>query len=220
MKDSLISPDSACSPYVLRANRPAHATGDQDELDLTVSVGLSLSKGLCKIASDYRKPNGFTAVRGRHIHLFLQRIPTEEVWGLGPNSVQMLQKYGVHTAYDFVQRPENGSINFSTNLIAKSGTNCKGKAFTSQPRTQTNVSIDWQRKTFSTPSRDPQFVYAKLVVMLNQLLLKCDDISIERQVIFHSGIVTIDSVDLAFGLLEQRILPKRFFQLFDASLIS
>ena len=77
----------------------------QDELDLTVSVGLSLSKGLCKIASDYRKPNGFTAVRGRHIHLF-QRIPTEEVSGLGPNSVQMLQKYGVHTAYDFVQRPE------------------------------------------------------------------------------------------------------------------
>ena len=118
----------------------------QDELDLTVSVGLSLSKGLCKIASDYRKPNGFTAVRGRHIHLFLQRIPTEEVWGLGPNSVQMLQKYGVHTAYDFVQRPEK----WVNKLLHKPGREIwheqRGKAFCQSTRNSTNVSIDWQGK--------------------------------------------------------------------------
>ncbi|MBT8043060.1 MAG: DNA polymerase IV, partial [Pontiella sp.] len=76
------------------------------ELDLTVSIGLSLSKGLCKIASDYRKPHGLTAVRGRHIHLFLKRIPLEDVWGFGPNSVQLLRKHGLQTAYDFVRRPE------------------------------------------------------------------------------------------------------------------
>lgn len=37
------------------------------ELDITVSVGLSLTKSLAKIASDYRKPQGITAVKGKHI---------------------------------------------------------------------------------------------------------------------------------------------------------
>ena len=76
------------------------------ELDLTVSVGLSLSKSLCKIASDYRKPSGFTSINGKSILPFLKLISTEEVWGLGKNSVQLLAKYGIHTAYDFIERPE------------------------------------------------------------------------------------------------------------------
>ena len=45
----------------------------QQESDLTVSSGLSLTKCLAKIASDYRKPNGITAKRGKHIHLSLKR---------------------------------------------------------------------------------------------------------------------------------------------------
>ena len=76
------------------------------ELDLSVSVGLSLSKGLSKIASDFRKPHGFTAVRGRHISAFLQRVMLPDVWGIGPNSVELLHKYGLKTAYDFTERPE------------------------------------------------------------------------------------------------------------------
>ncbi len=145
----------------------------QDELDLTVSVGLSLSKGLCKIASDYRKPNGFTAVRGRHIHLFLQRIPTKEVWGLGPNSVQMLQKYGVHTAYDFVQRPEK----WVDKLLHKPGREIwhelRGKSLlpVNPEPTRAYQSIG-KGKTFSAPSRDPQFVYAKLVRNVESAFIK------------------------------------------------
>jgi DNA polymerase-4/DNA polymerase V len=135
-----------------------------EELDLTVSVGLSLSKGLCKIASDFRKPHGFTAVRGRHIPLFLERVATEDVWGLGPSSVQMLAKYGVHTAYDFVQRPEK----WIDKLLHKPGREIwhelRGKSLLPvdpEPK-QTYQSIG-KGKTFSSPSRDTQFIYAKLV---------------------------------------------------------
>ncbi len=134
------------------------------ELDLTVSVGLSLSKGLCKIASDYRKPNGVTVVRGRHIHLFLQRIKLEEVWGFGPNTVQLLGKHGLRTAYDFVQRPEK----WAQKLLGKPGLEIWHELrgvnllpVTPNPK-PANVSLG-KGKTFSAPSADKDFVYAKLV---------------------------------------------------------
>tara|TARA_E500000178_G_scaffold351672_2_gene413321 strand:- start:9990 stop:11300 length:1311 start_codon:yes stop_codon:yes gene_type:complete len=144
-----------------------------EELDLTVSVGLSLTKGLCKIASDYRKPHGFTAVRGRHIHLFLQRIPTEEVWGLGPNSVQMLQKYGVHTAYDFVQRPEK----WVDRLLHKPGREIwhelRGQSLLPvNPEPKRAYHSLGKGKTFSSPSRDTQFIYAKLVRNVESAFIK------------------------------------------------
>jgi len=134
------------------------------ELDLTVSVGLSLSKGLCKIASDYRKPNGITVVRGRHIHLFLPRIPLEEVWGFGRNTVELLRKHGLQTAWDFVQRPEK----WAHKLLGKPGLEIWHELrgvnllpVTPNPK-PANVSIG-KGKTFTSPSSDQQFVYAKLV---------------------------------------------------------
>ncbi|VGO14322.1 DNA polymerase IV [Pontiella desulfatans] len=143
------------------------------ELDLTVSVGLSLSKGLCKIASDYRKPHGFTAVRGRHIHLFLQRIPLEEVWGFGRNTVALLQKHGLHTAYDFVLRPST----WAQKMLGKPGLEIWHELrgvnllpVTPNPK-PANVCIG-KGKTFTTPSADKEFVYAKLVRNVESAFIK------------------------------------------------
>jgi DNA polymerase-4 len=143
------------------------------ELDLTVSVGLSLSKGLCKIASDYRKPHGITVVRGRHIHLFLKRIPLNEVWGFGPNTVQLLRKHGLETAYDFVQRPEK----WAHKLLGKPGLEIWHELrgvnllpVTPNPK-PANVCIG-KGKTFTTPSPDKAFVYAKLVRNVESAFIK------------------------------------------------
>ncbi len=143
------------------------------ELDLTVSVGLSLSKGLCKIASDYRKPNGITAVQGRHIHIFLKRIPLEEVWGFGHNTVQLLRKHGLQTALDFVQRPEK----WTGKMLGKPGREIWHElrgvnllAVTPDPK-PAKVSLG-KGKTFTTPSTDKAFVYAKLVRNVESAFIK------------------------------------------------
>lgn len=145
----------------------------QQELDLTVSIGLSLSKGLCKIASDYRKPKGLTAVQGKHIHLFLQRIPLNEVWGFGPNTVQLLRKYGLQTAFDFIQRPEQ----WAGKLLGKPGREIWHELrgvnllpVTTNPK-PANVSIG-KGKTFTTPSSDKAFIYAKLVRNVESAFIK------------------------------------------------
>lgn len=145
----------------------------QNELDLTVSVGLSLSKGLCKIASDYRKPNGITAVQGKHIHLFLQRIPLEEVWGFGRNTVALLKKHGLHTAYDFVQRPEKWAQKLLGKLGLEIWHELRGVNLlpvTPAPK-PANISIG-KGKTFTTPSSDKEFVYAKLVRNVESAFIK------------------------------------------------
>lgn len=143
------------------------------ELDIGVSIGLSLSKGLAKLASTFRKPYGFTAVAGHHIHLFLQRTPLEKVWGFGPNTVHLLRKHGLTTAYDFVMRPES----WVERRLGKVGREIRmelrgDSVLTVDPEEKSAYATVSKCKTFSTPSRDRDFIYAKLVRNVESALIK------------------------------------------------
>jgi len=134
------------------------------ELDITVSIGLSLTKSLAKMASDYRKPNGITAVNGRHIHLFLQRMPLEEVWGIGPSAQRLLNKYGIRTAYDFALKDEK----WVRSMLHKPGWEIRQELRGQMVR---KVNIEdrappvsiMKGKTFSAPSKERDYIYAKLI---------------------------------------------------------
>lgn len=75
------------------------------ELGLTVSLGLSTTKVLAKIASKHNKPDGMTIIRGREIGAYLKDLPLEKVWGIGHATAQRLGKLGVHTALDLARLP-------------------------------------------------------------------------------------------------------------------
>jgi nucleotidyltransferase/DNA polymerase involved in DNA repair len=134
------------------------------ELGITVSVGLSLSKSLAKLCSKFRKPNGFTPVCGRHIHLLLRRTPLEKVWGFGVNTTNLLQKYGLRTAYDFVMRPER----WVRGLLHKPGhelwRELRGESVLpiASEALPPRFSIV-RSKTFAPPSSDRAFVSAALL---------------------------------------------------------
>lgn len=143
------------------------------ELDLTVSVGLSLTKCLAKIASDYRKPNGITAVQGRHIHLFLQRVPLADVWGIGPSAQQLLGKYGIRTAFDFVLRDER----WVRKMLHKPGWEI-WQELRGRPVKKLEIGARpppasiMKGKTFSAPSSDPAYIYAKLIRNLESAFIR------------------------------------------------
>ena len=145
----------------------------RSELDITVSVGLSLSKSLAKLASKFRKPRGFTAVAGHHIHLFLERIPLEKVWGFGPNTTSLLKKHGLKTALDFVLRPEKWAEHLMGKVGKEMWNELRGcpvhAVMTEEKSTYYTVS---KTKTFSAPSRNGEFVYAKLVRNLESAFIK------------------------------------------------
>ena len=145
----------------------------QKELDLSVSIGISLTKCLAKLGSDFRKPHGITAVAGRHIHLFLRRISLEDVWGFGPNTVRLLRKYGLQTAADFIASPEI----WARKMLGKPGADIWNELrgtyvypVTTETR-HTYLSIG-KGKTFTTPSADPDFVHAKLLRNLESSFIK------------------------------------------------
>jgi DNA polymerase-4/DNA polymerase V len=79
----------------------------ESSLGLTVSVGISLTKSLAKLASSFKKPSGLTVVDGLMIEEFLAKIPVEEIWGVGENTASYLQKLGIRTVFDFANQNED-----------------------------------------------------------------------------------------------------------------
>lgn len=139
-------------------------TAIYEELDLSVSVGVSLSKGLAKLCSKFRKPNGFTAVPGRYIHILLQRTPLETVWGFGPNTVNLLHKLGYRTAYDFVCQTER----WAGRLLHKPGrelwNELRGNSvWKVTPEEKSTYTTILKSKTFTPASSDRELVFAKLM---------------------------------------------------------
>ena len=75
------------------------------ELGITVSIGISTTRILAKIASEMNKPNGSTIIPGRRISNFLREVPIGDVPGIGKNRQHMMKKMNIKTAHDFACTP-------------------------------------------------------------------------------------------------------------------
>jgi DNA polymerase-4 len=64
---------------------------------LTVSVGISGTKYVAKVASDLRKPDGLTVVRPDRAREFLAPLPVRRLWGVGPKTEERLLAAGYTT---------------------------------------------------------------------------------------------------------------------------
>jgi len=71
---------------------------------LPVSVGISLTKTLAKMASDKNKPRGLKLVLKEGLESFLKESSVSEVSGIGAKLFERLVPLGINTAFDFVSR--------------------------------------------------------------------------------------------------------------------
>ena len=78
----------------------------QNELGLTVSVGVAPCRFVAKIASDMRKPDGLTVIEPGEVVDTLAPLPIERMWGVGPRTAPRLHAMGVHTFADLQRRSE------------------------------------------------------------------------------------------------------------------
>jgi DNA polymerase-4 len=69
----------------------------EDEVGITVSVGLSYCKFLAKIASDFEKPRGFSVIGEAEALSFLRDKPVTMIWGVGKAFAATLEKDGIRT---------------------------------------------------------------------------------------------------------------------------
>lgn len=87
----------------LRLFGPAEIIGRRIQAEIRVetglgaSVGIAANKFVAKVASDLRKPNGFVVVLPGQESGFLQALPIERLWGVGPKTAGRLRRMGLTT---------------------------------------------------------------------------------------------------------------------------
>ena len=67
----------------------------EDEIGITVSVGLSYCKFLAKVASDLEKPRGFSVIGEAEAIGFLKTMPVTTIWGVGKAFAATLERDGI-----------------------------------------------------------------------------------------------------------------------------
>ncbi|MEQ9081433.1 MAG: DNA polymerase IV [Sandaracinaceae bacterium] len=76
------------------------------ETHLTASAGVAPNKFVAKIASDQDKPDGLTVVRDGEVFAFLEPLPIERMWGVGPKAAERLRHLGYGTLGDLARADE------------------------------------------------------------------------------------------------------------------
>ena len=72
----------------------------RDELALTASAGVAPNKFLAKIACGWNKPDGLTVIAPERVEAFLQELPVEALWGVGPVTAKKLRSVGIKRLVD------------------------------------------------------------------------------------------------------------------------
>jgi len=67
---------------------------------LTASAGVAPNKFLAKIASGWKKPDGLTVIAPERVETFLQKLPVDALWGVGPVTAQRLRDRGIERLVD------------------------------------------------------------------------------------------------------------------------
>ena len=143
------------------------------ELGITVSVGLSITKVLAKVASKHQKPAGMTVIKGRDIAQYLNNLPVEKIWGIGPATTNYLAKLGIRTALAFAQLPEKTVREKFTKPGVEIWQELRGDSVypvTSEEKSS-YASIS-KTKTFTPPTSDADYLFAQLMRNMESACIK------------------------------------------------
>jgi DNA polymerase-4 len=67
----------------------------RERTGLTASAGVAPNKFLAKIASAWKKPDGLTVIAPERVESFLQKLPVDALWGVGPVTAKRLHERGL-----------------------------------------------------------------------------------------------------------------------------
>ncbi|GHV08699.1 DNA polymerase IV [Bacteroidia bacterium] len=77
-----------------------------EKTGLTASAGVSFNKFLAKIASDWKKPNGFFVITPEEAEKFVEELKIEKFYGVGKVTAQKMHENRIFTGYDLKKRSE------------------------------------------------------------------------------------------------------------------
>lgn len=81
----------------------------QDELNINVSIGISRSKVLAKLACEKAKgtENGIYLIGERKIPKVLKETKIQEIWGIGKKTTLLFNRWGILSCDELVKKPDD-----------------------------------------------------------------------------------------------------------------
>lgn len=135
----------------------------ESSLGITVSVGISLTKSLAKLASGFSKPSGLTIINGRSIEKLLKEVPLNQVWGIGPQTTAYLNKLNMKTVLDFAEKPESWVEKHLTKSHLEIWHELRGKLIYELNTTgKSSFKRITKSQTFNPPTNDQKVLWARL----------------------------------------------------------
>jgi DNA polymerase-4/DNA polymerase V len=135
----------------------------ENSLGISVSVGISVTKSLAKLASSANKPSGLTVVDGRSIEKLLRDIPVGGIWGIGENTAAYLNKLGIKTALEFANQKEDFIRKYFSKPYFEIWQELRGvKVYGLNYSSKTTYRSMMKSQTFNPPTSNPDVLWAKL----------------------------------------------------------
>ena len=85
---------------VRNANGPGDPRPHSGESQLTASAGVSYNKFLAKLASDHGKPDGLYVIAPGEGAAFVESLPVDKFYGVGPVTAAKMRRLGIFTGLD------------------------------------------------------------------------------------------------------------------------
>lgn len=169
----------------------------REKCGLQVSVGVATSKSIAKIASDYKKPDGLTAVNPLKMRDFLAGLEVGRISGIGPKTQQTLKKIGIETmgqlaACDVQKLMDMFGKNGLWMWKVANGSDDESV----QPR-EDHVSLSTEH-TLDEPTRDRD----RILEYLNDLVEEIHDRTVRNDYMFRTVGVKLVRADFAIETRE------------------
>jgi DNA polymerase-4/DNA polymerase V len=133
------------------------------ELGLSVSIGLAPTKVLSKVASKWVKPNGLTVIDASEAKDFLKDFPIEKIWGIGPRTSELLKRKGIKTAGDFATKECEWVIRNLSRPCETIWRELNGeRVLEIDPVLKTTYSSIQKTRSFHPQTNDKQFLLSEL----------------------------------------------------------
>jgi DNA polymerase-4/DNA polymerase V len=189
-----------------------------ENLGFTFSVGLGPNKTIAKIGSKWKKPSGFTAIPGYLIHEFLKHKPTEDIWGIGPQTSAYLKKVGVHTALEFARKSEEWVKSKFTKPIYETWQELNGKfIFPLDTIGRTTYTSVQKVKTFTPPSNNRDFIFSQLSKNVENACIKLRRYNLAAtQGTFFLKLQTFRYVGLELKFSRPTAIPSEIIKVIEA----
>ncbi len=219
--------------------RPLHMSYEQiasaikkeveSSLGITVSIGVSVTKSLAKLAVNKNKPSGLTVVPGKEIDGILKDTEVSKIWGIGGQSTSLLNKLGIATAYDYAHKSEAFIKQYFSKPFLEIWRELNGEmVYAVNPNAKREYKSITRSQTVTPPTNDRDVLWARLLGHVEDSFFKARNynyavkkvfIYLKDQKFHHHGIEIKLAESTSFPMTVRRELKEGFEKIYKKNVL-